>query len=206
MANISVRSNAQRSNTAHTYQPGQSLCLIVGFACLFGFITNVVVLALPPALFNVQWRIGLLQQVGDRSIVLLFSAALMMYGVLANRSLRKQLALVCLAVGVMFVLSGTVMVRDSLKLKDMTLMNISSQEDQVRGQIRSVRDNSENLDPELTPEVLEQATQELNRRVESARQTTQTSLMKVGVASVGNLIMTGLSLIAIGRFGIRIVG
>lgn len=202
MANISAR---QRSIPI-TYSPSQSLCVIVGLACLLGYILDITILALPPEPFNVQWRIGLLQQAGDRSIVLMFSSALMMYGFLSNKALRKWIALACLTMGAMFTLSGVVMVHDSLKLQDMTVTNIAVQESQVRSQIQSAQDNPQDLAPEVTPELLEQATQELSRQARSAKQTAKTGLIKVGASSVGNLIVTGFALIAIGRLGTRLVG
>lgn len=201
MANISTH---QRSAPA-VYSPGQSLCIIVGLACLAGFALDLLILALPPDLFNIQWRIGLLQKVGDRSIVLLFGLALMMYGCLANRAFRKQLALLCLVIGIMFSASGVVMVRDSLKLQDITLVNIAIQEDQVRTQIQSARENPQELAPELTPEALDQAAQQLSQSADTAKQNARTSLTKIGASSLGNLIVSGIALIALGRFGNRAV-
>jgi hypothetical protein len=205
MANISTRSARQRP-AARVYQPGQSLCLIVGLACLFGFLANVIVLALPPELFNVQWRIALLQQVGDRSIVLLFSIALLMYGFLSHQTFRKPLALISLAAGVMFTISGMVMVHDSLKLQDMAINRIATQENQLREQIQTARENPAALSADITPEMLEQATQQLGEQVETAKQSTKTGLLKTGAGSFSSLIITGIALIAIGRFGIRAAG
>ncbi|NEQ53241.1 MAG: hypothetical protein F6K11_24410 [Leptolyngbya sp. SIO3F4] len=202
MANISA---GQRSATI-SYSPAQSLCIIVGLACLAGFIVDITILALPPDPFNIQWRINLLQQMGDRSIVLLFGLALIMYGFLSNRMLRKQLALGCLAIGVMFSVSGILMAHDSLKFQDMTLVNIASQEDQVRNQIESAQENPQEVAPEVTPEILEQATRQLSRRAESAKKTAKTGIIKIGASSISNLIVTGVALIALGRFGNRTAG
>lgn len=202
MANIPARPYPAQTSMS----PGQTLCIIVGLACLAGFIVDITVLGLPPEPFNVQWRANLLQQVGNRSIVLLFGFALLINGLLTNRGLRKQLSLVCLALGVMFSVSGVVMIHDSLKIQDIALSNIASQEDQVRSQIESVQDNPQELAPELTPEILNQASQQLSQQVSTAKQSAKTGLFKLGASSVGNLIVTGLALIAIGRFGTRTVG
>ena len=202
MANISTR---QRSAPI-VYSPGQSLCIIVGLACIAGFIVNLIVLTLPLDPFNIQWRIGLLQQAGDRSIVLLFGLALILYGCLANRVLRKQLALLCLVLGILLSLSGMIMLRDSLKLRDITLANIATQEDQVRSQLQSARENPQERAPELTPELLDQVTQQLNQSVDMAKQNARTSLTKMGIGSLGNLIVSGIALIALGRFGTRTAG
>lgn len=199
MASISARSNSSPS----IYSPGQGLSLIVGLACIAGFAVDVLILALPPDPLNIQWRINLLQQVGDRSIVLLFGLALLMFGLLDSRGLRKQFSLLCLMLGVMFSLSGVLVIRDSLKFQDITLDNITSQEAQVRDQIETARANPQELAPEVTPEIIQQAEQLLNQQVQTVKDNAKAGVFKVGASSVGNLIVTGLALIAIGRFGSR---
>lgn len=202
MANIS----AGRHSTSIAFSPSQFLCIIVGLACLISFLIDIAILALPPDPFNIQWRINVLRQVGDRSIVLLFGSALTMYGFLSSRSIRKKLALICLAVGVMFSVSGILMAHDSLRFQDITLVNISNQENQVRNQIKAAQDNPQDVAPDLTPEILEQATQQLSQRAENAKKTAKNSIIKTGAGSIGNLIVTGFALIAIGRFGNRTIG
>jgi hypothetical protein len=197
---------ARKRPASSLSSPGQSLSLIVGLACIVGFVIDVLILSLPPEPLNIQWRINVLQQVGDRSIVLLLGLALTMYGLLDMRGLRRQFSLLCLAIGVMFALSGVLVLRDSLKFQNITLNNISSQEAQVRSQIETARANPQNLAPEITPEALQEASQVLTQRAEAARNTTKTGVIKVAASSVGNLIVTGLALIAIGRFGNRLRG
>ena len=58
---------------------GQAIARIVGFTCLFGFLADMIVLALPVGA-GAAWRANLLQQMGDRSIVLLMGLALLVYG------------------------------------------------------------------------------------------------------------------------------
>ncbi|PSN14656.1 hypothetical protein C7293_10630 [filamentous cyanobacterium CCT1] len=144
-----------------------------------------------------------MQQVGDRSIVLLLGLSLTLYGILDNRRLRKQVALLCLAIGVMFSLSGLFMVRDSLKLQDLTVNRIASQEAEVREQIATAQANPQQVSPDLTPEILQQASQILTDQVDTAKRSAKTNVLKVGASSFSNLLITGLALIAIGRFGTR---
>lgn len=199
MASISARKNSSPS----IYSPGQGLSIIVGLACIAGFVVDLAIISLPPDPFNIQWRISILQQVGDRSVVLLFGLALLMFGLLDSRGLRKRYALFCLMLGVAFTLSGVLVVRDSLKFQSMAISNITNQEAEVRTQIESARSNPQELSPELTPEILQQASEELSQRADSAKQSTKTSVLKVGASSVGNLIVSGLALIFVGRFGVR---
>lgn len=195
--------SARKGVAPATYSPGQSLCLVVGLACIAGFIIDTTIMGLPPQPLNIQWRIGFLQQVGDRSVVLLFGLALLTFGVLDNRKLGKSLALLCLMIGAAFSLSGMLVLRDSLKFQDLALNNISSQEAQVRSQIESAQSNPQAISPDLTPEILNQASAELTQRVEIAKQAAKAEVLKRGAAGVGNLIVTGLALIGLGRFGLR---
>lgn len=196
----------RRASSSPSFQatPGQALCLIVGLACLAGFLIDMLVLALPPNPFDIQWRVGLVQQMGDRSVVLLLGLSLTLFGCLDNRRLRKQIALLCLALGVMFSLSGLLMARDSLKLKDMAITTIATQEAQVRDQIASAEINPQAVSPDLTPEILQQASKVLTDQVDTAKRTAKTSVLKAGVNSFGNLLITGLALIFVGRFGSRV--
>ncbi|MBE9140722.1 hypothetical protein IQ254_26560 [Nodosilinea sp. LEGE 07088] len=198
-------SSLRRSSSSPSFEAtsGQSLCLIVGLACLFGFSVDFLILALPPNPLDIQWRVSLLQQVGDRSVVLLLGLSLTLYGVLANRRLRKQVALLCVALGVMFSLSGLFMVRDSLKLQDLAVTRIAAQEAQVRDQIATAQADPQQVSPDLTPEILQQASQILTDQVDTAKRSAKANALKIGVGSFGNLLVTGLALIAVGRFGTR---
>jgi hypothetical protein len=199
MASLSANKVSSQSQS-----PAQGLAFIVGLACLVGFCIDLAITSLPPQPFDIQWRINVLQQTGDRSIVLLFGMALVMFSMLNSRALAKQFALLCIMFGVAFSLSGFLVLRDSLKFQDMALNNISNQEAQVRTQIQNAQSDPASLGPEITPEVLQQASQELTQRVEIVKQNTKSGVLKVGVAGVGNLIVTGLALIAIGRYGTRV--
>jgi hypothetical protein len=110
-------------NFAPSYNP-KPLCRIVGIACLAGFFVDLLILALPPALGNPEWRTGFLQQMSDRSIILLFGAALTIYGSLEARALRKQLGIVCLSIGVFIFCSCVLVIRDGLTLNDLAAKNM----------------------------------------------------------------------------------
>lgn len=200
MTSISARKSVSQS----IYSPGQSLSLIVGLACLAGFLVDMLILAVPLNPMDLSWRINFLQQMSDRSIILLFGLSLVIYGLLDNRKLRKKIAFLCLLLGTAFTLSGVLIVRDSLKLQDLALTNITNQEIQVRTQIENAQTDPANLAPEITPEALQQAAQLLDERAETAKQNAKTSVIKVAASSVGNLIVMGIALIGIGRFGAQV--
>jgi predicted PurR-regulated permease PerM len=195
MASISV------PNVTPSYNP-KGLIRIVGFACLAGFLVDLLVLTFPPALGNLQWRVAFMQQVSDRSIVLLFGLALVMYGILDFRLWRRRLAMFCLVLGVIFTLSSILVVRDSLTLQQQALTNISNQAAQIQSQIQKAQDNPQAV-PNITPEKLQQASQALSNQANALKQNAKTSVIRTGVSSVGNLVVVGLALIALGQYGAR---
>ncbi|MBW4470376.1 MAG: HpsJ family protein [Stenomitos rutilans HA7619-LM2] len=178
------------------------LCRVVGLACVAGFVVDLLILALPPTLNSAEWRVGFLQQMSDRSIVLLFGAALLIYSNLDYRTWRKQLAMLCLVLGIVFQLSCILVIRDSLSLNDSATKNINIQASQVQSQIETAK-NDPKAAPNLTSEQLDKASQLVTTRAGSLKNTAKTSILKTAGAIVGNFVVVGLALIGLGRYGMR---
>jgi hypothetical protein len=195
MTSISAQ-NAPSSNSAKT------LCQIVGFACLGGFLVDLFVLGFPPNPANLEWRIAFMQQVGDRSVILLFGLALLIYGVIDSRKVRKQLALACLVIGILFNLSSILVIRDSLTLQDQALKAISTQAAQVQSQIEQVQQDPSKA-PNLKPDQLERASQLISTQATTVKENAKTGVLKNGVSTVGNLVVIGLALIGLAQFAAR---
>ena len=177
------------------------LCLIVGLTCLGGFVIDMISIGLPFSPFNLQWRVGILQQLGDRSIILSFGSALLLYSQMGNRRLAKPLSLICLGVGVAFMLSCILVIRDGLILQDQAVSNISTQAQQLQEQIEQSKGSPE-LPENITPEQFKQAAAQVEGQAAQLKQNAQTGITKAGLASTGNLIVVGLGLIGLGRFGL----
>lgn len=182
---------------------GKNICLIVGLTCLLGFLVDTLVLTTPPNPFALEWRVNLLQQIGDRSIVLLFSVALLMYAFFDQNRLKRPLGFICLVLGVAFMLSCVLVIRDSLILQKETLQNISNREQQVQSQIKDGRGDELDLPAPVTPEQLQQASQQLSNQISALKADARQGITKAGVASMGNLIAVGLGMIGLGRLGIK---
>lgn len=180
-----------------------NICRIVGFTCLAGFFVDMLALGLPPNPTALEWRISFLQSMGDRSIVLLLGAALVMYGSIESRRFLKQLALACLMIGVVFHLSCILMMRDVSVLRKQAIDTISTQATQLQTQIQESQ-NAPRSQGSITPEQLQQASQQIAAQAQSLTQSTQTNIVRAGFASIGNLLITGLGLIGLGRYGIRL--
>ncbi|NJR59660.1 MAG: hypothetical protein HC769_12925 [Cyanobacteria bacterium CRU_2_1] len=189
------------SNFVPTYSAA-TLCRIVGFVCLAGFIVDILALGLPPRPFDLAWRLGLLQQLGSRSIILLFGAALVIYGSMESRRLLKQLALACLVIGIVFHVSCIFMIRDISVFRQQAISTIDNQVNQIQTQIQQGQTAPEAAN--LTPEQLQQASQVISTQAEAFRQNTQATIVRTAFASIGNLVITGLGLIGLGRFSMRL--
>jgi hypothetical protein len=181
---------------------GSAICLIVGLACLAGFAVDFFILAVPPQLGSVQWRVALVQQLADRSIILLFGMALTYYGTLASRSWKQLIAYACMALGVIFILSCVVVLRDSNALHQQVLTNIETQASQLQTQIDQVRGNPGAI-PNLTPERIQEASDLLATQANQLKANSKQSILKTGIATVGNLLVIGVSFLGLGLFGSR---
>jgi hypothetical protein len=179
---------------------GQAIARIVGFSCLFGFLADVIALALPFG-SGAAWRATLLQQMGDRSIVLLIGLALLVYGFWENSSLRKPFSYAALGVGVLFLLSSILVIRDGLTLQSQTIEQINQQATQLQTQIEEGRNNPD-FAATATPEDFTQALQALDSQAATLRQNAKTSLTKASLSSVSNLVVIGIGLLSLGRVGI----
>lgn len=181
---------------------GKQLCLIVGLTCLAGFLIDVVVIGAPPEPFSLEWRISFLQQTGDRSIVLLFGIALLMYGLFDNRAIKRTIGFVCLVIGVAYVLSCVLVIRDTLILRNQAIQTISNQEQQIQERVEAASSLDE-LPENITLEQLQQASQQIASRSDSIKRNTRQEISKMGVSSIGNLVAVGLGLIGLGRLGLK---
>lgn len=198
----SVSSNTQsRSAVASAISgPGESILRIVGLACCVGFLVDITILAFPLSLGNIEWRIGMLQQIGDRSIILLFGSAFLLCSSLNNRQIRKPIALLSLAVGVFFLLSSLVAIRDGSKFNKQASEAITTQATAVQEQLDQAKADA-SLAPNVTPEQMQQAERELKLRADAMQKQAKLGTLKKSSSSVGNLLVTGVGLIGLGRVG-----
>jgi hypothetical protein len=175
---------------------------IVGFACIAGFLIDISALIFPPNFGAIEWRLGLMQQLGDRGIIMLFGLVFLMVGSLEMRQFRKQLSMICLGLGLIYLLGSVLSIRDAVNMQKLTSSNISAQSNQVQEKLQAAKDKPPaNL--KVTPEDIEKALQQVNVRTEAAQKGAQTQILKTGFSSVGNLIVIGLALIGVGRYGMR---
>ncbi len=181
---------------------GRSLCLIVGLACLLGFLVDVAVIGLPLNLFSLEWRVNFCQQLGDRSILFLAGVALLLYGVSKKRELTKRLSRTCLIIGVVYVFSSVVVIHDSITLKDQTFRELNEQKRELQTTIKESQESGQ-LPSDISQSEAEQVSNSIADRAEVIRRDAGRDIVKVAVASVGNLVAVGLGLIGLSRVGLN---
>ncbi len=183
---------------------GQAIARVVGLTCIFGFIADMVALTFPLGA-GTAWRVGLLQQMGDRSIVLLIGIALLLYSAWESQSLRKTMSYLCLGAGGLFLLICLFVIRESFSLHSQTVSTIGSQASQLQTRVEESRSNPD-IAANAAPEDFTQALQAIETQAESLKQNARTSITKVGLASASNFAVVGVGLLSLGRMALGPVG
>ena len=200
----SLYSQNVQNTSSGSYSPA-SFCRIIGFVCIAGFIIDIFAFALPVAFDNLEWQINILQQISDRSIILLFGIALTLYSSLHHRPWRKSLVATCLTLGVIYLFFAIFFVSSSIQLQNRSEQQISLKTSQMQSQIQSQLQEAESnkTNPKPTPEQIEQAKKEVDRQSDLLKGNTKTATVKRGLAGVGNFLVVGIGLIALGQCGAK---
>jgi len=180
----------------------QAVFFVVGLVCITGFATNLLALAFYADPMALDWRIAFMQQVSGRSIVLFLGLALVLYSCCHQPAISRLIAMVCLIIGIVYLISGVLIIRDGLALQNQAIGNIDSQSEQISTQLQSAATNP-NLPPEVTPQQIEEAKFQLESQTEALKQNARSSATKSMVAVLSTQIVIGLGLLSLGRFGIK---
>lgn len=179
---------------------GQAIARIVGLICVVGFIVDVLGLILPPG-SGAGWRFGLLQQMSDRSIVLLFGVALLIYGCWESQLRRKPLSYAALGLGVAYLLTCVLVVSDGLKVQSQATTQISQRVEQLQSRVEQSRNNPE-ITAKASPDDFNNALKSIEAQAYAATENTKTSVTKTIIVVASNFLIVGLGLLSLGRLGI----
>lgn len=177
---------------------------IIGLVCIVGFFFDILVLALPPQ-GSIEWRIGLVQELANRSIILLFGLGLFIFGSIGkSKSRLRTVSKISMGVGVLFFLLCLLSVVDSVRLNKQSAAAISTQESQIQTQLEEARSNPSTLPENVDIEALEQVSQQLTQQANALRSTAKRTVFKTGISNIGNLLIVGTGLLGLGRSGMRL--
>jgi hypothetical protein len=149
-----------------------------------------------------EWRIDFMQQFSGRSIILFLGAALLLYSLLDQPTIARGLALACLVTGVIFLLSGVLVIRDGVTLQTQALGNIESQAEAIRTQLESAI-NGADLPPEVTPERIQEALPQLETQTETLKQNARGSVVRSMISVLSRQVIIGLGFLSLGRIGLK---
>ncbi len=197
-----IASHSRSAPPSSAWVNAAGLSRIVGFTCVAGFIADVAVAAMPIALRSAQWRTNLLQQMGDRGIILLFGLSLLALSYAGKRLWNQRIGLISLIIGVFFLLSCIAFLKDSLLLQKTANNNVDSQAAALQVKIQQQSSNPE-LQNQIAPEQIKEATQQISFQAESYKQNVKTSMVRVGLSALSNLLITGVAFISLGRYCIQ---
>lgn len=186
--------------SSYSVSSGQAIARIVGFTCLFGFLADMIALTFPLG-SGAAWRVGVLQQAGDRGIVLLFALALILFSFLDQQQMRKPFAYAAMVIGILFLLSSILVIRDGLNLQTQAIDRIGQQAQELQAQVEQSKSDPE-ITANVSPDEFEAALQQINAQAETLKQNAKSSLTKTSISSISNLVVVGVGLLSLGRFGI----
>ena len=187
-----------------SFGPG-NICRVVGLVCVLGFFFDMLVLLLPPQVGNVEWRIGIMQNFANRSIILLFGLALLIYGSMGNsRSRLKGVSKLSTILGLVFFLLTLLSIVDSIRLNQQAVNAISGQENQLQTQIREAQANPTALPDNVNLDQLQEFSQQLTVQADTLKRNAQRTALKTGISNIGNLLLVGAGLIGLGRSGLAL--
>lgn len=182
----------------------KNICRIIGLVCIIGFIFDMVMLMLPLQ-NSIEWRIGFIQEVANRSIILLFGLALLVFGSAnVSRSTLLLASKLSMTVGVLFFLLCPLTIADSLRLSQQSASVINAQESQLKTEIQAAKANPGTLPADVDTTSLKYASQQLAQQATSLRKSAKNTAIKTGTSNIGNLLIVGIGLLGVGRSGMDI--
>jgi hypothetical protein len=179
------------------------LCLIIGLASLSVFSIDIVVTALPLQPFNPGWQTDVINNIADRSLVGLIGIGLLAFPLSNIFFFKRPFSLLCLLLGVMYLLLSIPLFRGVLALRNNATFTIGQQESQAIEQLEALQLNPPEGVTEIPPEQIENASQQIQRQAEARRRNAQQLLYKTLATAIGNLWVAGIATIALSRLVAR---
>jgi hypothetical protein len=149
-----------------------------------------------------EWRLGFMQQVSGRSILLFLGIAMVVYGSLGQRALSRYLALVCLIVGILYLLSGVIVIRDGLVIQGQAIDTIDSEVTEIRSRLQTAQ-TTPNLPAEIAPQRIEEALVQLETQAVALTQNARSSTTRAMISVLSTQVVVGLGFLGLGRFGVK---
>ena len=147
------------------------------------------------------WRFGILQQVGDRSIVLVFGVALLIYGCWDITMRRKFFSYLGLGLGVAYLLTCVLVISDGLKVQAQAVNQINQRAQQLQTQVEQSRNNPD-IKAKATPKDFENAQKSIEAQAFTMTENAKNGSTKKSIIVASNFLIMGVGFLSLGRLGI----
>lgn len=177
-----------------------TLALIVSLVCLFGLSLDLLAISLNPIPSSIEWRMGYMQQVGERCIILLFAMGLLGYSCQARPMGLKRIAWLCLGLGLCMSLSSVFYLRDSFQFRSLAIANLSSQTQNLEQRIQTFTPPTSSM--AVDPAKKERAIELLGDSAQSLESRAKIGIQKTVSRTFFSFFLVGLGLMRIGQIAL----
>lgn len=189
-------------DSEHRHHIVHTLTLLTGIICVVGFGLDMLAISLSPALSSIEWRMGFMQQLGERCIILLFGGALLCYSLQTMPIRLKPIALMCCGLGLCISLSSVFYLQDSFRFRSLAIENLATQRQTLEQQIQQFTPEPAS---EFTvgPAQKEEAIELLREKTQTLSLRAKTSIQKTVTRTFCSLLLVGAGLIILGQMTLR---
>lgn len=190
--------SAYQSRTVYTF------ALITSLICIVGFSLDMVALSLRPTLSSIEWRMGYMQQLGERGIIFLFGVTLLCCCLQPIPVARKQLSWFCCGLGLCISLSGFFYLQDSFRFKSLAIENLNTQRQTLEQQIQQLTPPpTAPVAPAVISARKEEALKLLQERTQTLESRANIRIQKTMTRTFCSLILVGTGLFTLGQVTLR---
>ncbi|WP_035992551.1 hypothetical protein [Leptolyngbya sp. KIOST-1] len=180
-----------------------TLALITGLICLVGVSLDLLALSLSPLQASLEWRMGYMQQVGERCVILLFAGGLLCHGFQPRPRGLKRLAWACCGLGLCLSLSSFFYLRDSVQFSSLAIANLATQTQNLEQRIQTFapQPNSPlNLNVDAAQKA--RAIERLGESAQALEARAKIGIQKTAIRTFFSLLLAGLGLVALGQIAL----
>ncbi len=193
-----------RDISPHREETVHNLALMTGIICIAGFGLDLLAMSLQPTFSSIEWRMGFMQQIAERCIILLFGGALLCYGLQTMPAWLNRMAWVCCGLGLCMSLSGFFYLQDSVRFKSVAIENLSTQQQNLEQRIQQFTPQPRSsLDLVADPARKEKAVEILRERTQALESSAKVRIQKTVTRTFSSLLLSGTGLVILGRTTLR---
>lgn len=177
-----------------------TLALLTGIICIIGFSLDIFAISLGANFSSIEWRMGFVQQLGERCIIFLFGASLLCYTLQVSTIRQKhRIAQIYCILGLCICLGCFFYWQDSFRFRNLATGNLDTQSQSLEKQIQELSPQSmAHSSLAARQEHKEYAIEILQKNTEKLAQRATTGLYKTVIRTSVSLLIVGFGLVVMG--------